>query len=151
MSDENIVDVFVECCERGLIEQGVPNRCVWENEGGDKINVGILEIPPDDVIRFAMNCLLCKGAKEIVFGLDRLVRNKDAQGVETNDLVSVFHFDHNGWHYGILQYCYDPRIWREIAWNNAYWNHLMQEEVIRYFETAFLKMRGKVDEDEKEA
>jgi len=143
MSDENLLDIFTEQCERALQEKGVyPNQCVWQTECGEMVYVGMLDISPDDVIKFALNCLLCKGAKEIVFGLDRYVTNKEEQGLEHNDVLTVFHFDVEGWHYGVLEYQYEPRVWKDIDWDNDYWRDLMEAEIIRFFEGSILKLRG---------
>ncbi len=139
---ENIVEIFKRQCENTLSEKGVPNQCVWES--GEAICVGLLCIDPQDVLKFVMNCLFFQGAKELVFGLDRYVHDEDE---DTDSVLTVFHFNpRSGWHYGVIEYQWEPRVWKDIDWHNEYWSERMEEEIIKFFELSFMKLEGEQDE-----
>ncbi len=126
-----IIDIFTSQCNTCLNEKGIfPYPLIWEE--GTKFNIGIMDVPPQEVTKFAMDALLLKGANRVIWGLDRINKNPEENNIESNSFLTVFYFSEEGWKYGIIEYEY-PDL-QAIDWDNEHWNEIMEDEIIGFFE-----------------
>lgn len=102
----------------------IPHALVLAQD--DTLTVIALAVSPDRAYQVMLAQRL-KGAKEMIFALDRFA--KPDQGTTLGDLMAGHHFADGIWRPFVVEYQYDPRIVRPFDWDNTFWNGVLRREM----------------------
>jgi hypothetical protein len=130
---QNLVEMFCGLVDPSIDERGVYPHHALVMSQDDKLTMMALDLFPEQVLR-AMVVEILKGAKELIYGLDRTCL--DGQGTTLGDCVAGVYWNGTEFKPFIIEYQHSPRIVKEINWDNEFWTSALQGEI------AFLQSRS---------
>jgi hypothetical protein len=123
----DVVGIFQKLVESSIDEEGVfPHQMIFEDCNG-KLNMVAIALYDSIQCMMLLKKTFDKGAKKIIFGLDRLC--KEGQGTTLGDCVAGHYWNGEIWQPFVLEYQNEPRIVKPIDFENNFWNQQLKREL----------------------
>lgn len=128
MSDNGVIETFNQMISMVIDENGIyPHQMV--SRKGEAVRITALAV--DNAGQAVSKAWeeINDGADELAFGVDMSTR--PGQGTEFADALVLGHFTRQSgkkttnpdcWRIGVINYQNEPRIVRDIDWENSHWN-----------------------------
>ncbi len=129
--DSKVLKSFYELVCLAIDEKGVyPQLGYARHQDGTNTMLSYMMDGPG--VFKTVSLLMRDEAKQVVemaFAVDRVTR--EGQGTEFADVLTGGWWDGVKWVPFVINYRNEPRIVREIDWDNTFWNAIMQESFSR--------------------
>jgi hypothetical protein len=122
----NIVETFLDLIKLSIDERGVYPHHGLVLSQDDKLTMMAFDFHPEQVLLKIMDEIK-KNPKEVIYGLDRTCLS--GQGTTLGDCVAGVYWKAGQSRSFIVEYQNEPRIVKEINWENEFWTGSLKSEI----------------------
>lgn len=109
-----------------------PHQAIVKHSDGKLSMMSLAVSQPQEAMMSVFSQWIREETAEVIYALDRVA--KPGQDTTLGDLVAGGWWDGTKWKPFIIEYQHEPRIVKEINWENEFWNAALTKE-FGYFDS----------------
>ena len=127
MSDKSLTEIYHSAISAFIDSKGVyPHKAIGLSHD-NKIDMMAFMVRPEQVLELVAKAIRSKQYRELIWSMDRSC--SAGQGTTLGDCVAGYYWDGENYKPFIIEYQHDPRILKDIQWDNPAWNEMLKNDL----------------------